>query len=304
MPSGGLLLLLDDVAALSSAAAKKTAGIVGDDLALNSKALIGIDPARELPIVWKVTKGSLKNKAILIPGALILSAFAPIVILPLMMLGGAFLCFEGAEKIIHAWQHWNDPHPEKEALETLSSAEMEKQKVSAAIRTDMILSAEIIVVTLGSVAASATLLTKTLVLVTISLGMTVVVYGTVALLVKLDDMGLHLMEKPGQTTAAVSQRRLGYALVQGTPVLLKAISILGTAAMFTVGGGIVLHGMKAIEKMLHDMLHNLAGDGFLNALLNMLASGLFGLALGFLCVPIVNKLLSIIKSFKSHTSQS
>lgn len=286
MPSGGLLLLLDDVAALADAAARKTSAIVGDDLALNSKALIGLEPARELPVVWKVAKGSTINKIILIPAALLMSAATPWAIMPLMMLGGAFLCYEGAEKILHAYAHKNDPHPEQEAIEVLSSETLEQEMVTGAVRTDFILSAEIIIVTLGTVSAEP-LLTQTGVLCLIGLGMTVVVYGAVAGLIKLDDIGFHLMEKPGNSAFLKAQRRIGYWLVQGTPKLLKAISVLGTAAMFTVGGGIVLHGIPAAEHAVHDLLHHLAGDGFFNAILNIALTGVFGLALGFLCIPAV-----------------
>ncbi|MCK6418330.1 MAG: DUF808 domain-containing protein [Alphaproteobacteria bacterium] len=291
MPSAGLLALLDDVATLTHAAAQKTAGIAGDDLALNAKALHGLDPARELPIVWKVARGSLLNKAILIPAALILSTAAPWAIMPLMVLGGSYLCFEGVEKLIHAWQHRTDAHPEAEALAVLDDAALEAQKVRSAIRTDLILSAEIIVVSLGAVAA-ASFMTKAVTLVLIGLIMTVGIYGLVGGLVKLDDIGLHLL------TRGRWKKKLGKALVHGAPLLLRLISVLGTVAMFTVGGGIVVHAFPAAEHALSDALHALTASPLLSTLLHMAATGLFGVALGVVCVPMVHAVSKVLRAMR------
>lgn len=289
MPSAGLLALLDDVASLTHAAAQKTAGIAGDDLALNAKALHGLDPVRELPIVWKVAKGSLLNKTILIPVALILSTAAPWAITPLMVIGGTYLCFEGVEKLLHAWKHRNDAHPETEALAMLDNAALEAQKVRGAIRTDLILSAEIIVVSLGAV-STAPFVTQASALILIGLIMTVGIYGLVGGLVKLDDIGLHLL------THGDWKKTVGKALVHGAPLLLRLISVLGTVAMFTVGGGIVVHAFPSAEHALSEVLHALTTSPALTTLLHMAATGLFGVVLGALYVPVVQTVGNAIRA--------
>lgn len=236
--------LLDDVSLMSKVAAKKTAGVLGDDLALNAQQVTGVRAERELPVVWAVAKGSLRNKVILVPGALLISAFIPWLITPLLMLGGAFLCYEGFEKLAHRFLH-DDSERRAEKLQALSDPKVdlvafEKDKISGAVRTDFILSAEIVAITLGTVAA-ATFTTQVLVLSTIALAVTAGVYGLVAGIVKLDDAGLALCQRG----SGLSQK-LGGALLWLAPWLMKTLSVVGTAAMFMVGGGILTHGFHAL----------------------------------------------------------
>lgn len=236
--------LLDDVSLMSKVAAKKTAGVLGDDLALNAQQVTGVRAERELPVVWAVAKGSLRNKVILVPGALLISAFIPWLITPLLMLGGAFLCYEGFEKLAHRFLH-DDSERHAEKLQALSDPKVdlvafEKDKISGAVRTDFILSAEIVAITLGTVAA-ATFTTQVLVLSTIALAVTAGVYGLVAGIVKLDDAGLALCQRG----SGLSQK-LGGALLWLAPWLMKTLSVVGTAAMFMVGGGILTHGFHAL----------------------------------------------------------
>ncbi|AYA02608.1 DUF808 domain-containing protein [Acinetobacter sp. WCHAc010034] len=247
MASSLLLLLddiatvLDDVAVMSKMAAKKTAGVLGDDLALNAQQVSGVRSDRELPVVWSVAKGSFVNKLILVPLALLISVVAPWAINPLLMLGGLFLCYEGVEKLLHSLQH-KKPQTADEAQRELEHTEIdlalyEKDKVKGAIRTDFILSAEIVVISLGTVAAAG-FLTKVSVLSLIAIAMTVGVYGFVALIVKIDDIGLHLTEQ-----ASSAKQRIGRGLLAFAPVLMKTLSVVGTVAMFLVGGGIINHAV-------------------------------------------------------------
>ena len=235
--------LLDDVALMTKVAAKKTAGVLGDDLALNAQQVAGVRADRELPVVWAVARGSLVNKAILVPVALLISAFAPALITPLLMLGGVFLCFEGAEKIVHLWAHRAPAAQRQEELrqavanEAVDILAFEKEKIKGAVRTDFVLSAEIIVITLGTV-ADASMGQRITVLVGISIAMTVGVYGLVAAIVKLDDAGLYLSRQ-----AAHWKQAVGRAVVWTAPWLMKGLSAVGTAAMFLVGGGILAHGL-------------------------------------------------------------
>ena len=240
--------ILDDVAAMSKIAAKKTAGVLGDDLALNAQQVSGVSADRELPVVWAVALGSMKNKAILVPAALAISAFAPWAITPLLMVGGAYLCFEGFEKIAHKFLH--SEHEDERHNAELAAAvadpsvdlvAMEKDKIKGAIRTDFILSAEIIVIALGTVAA-ATFTQQVTVLAGIAVVMTVGVYGIVAGIVKMDDAGLYLTRRPG---AGAFVRGLGGFLLAAAPMLMKFLSVAGTLAMFMVGGGILTHGIPA-----------------------------------------------------------
>jgi hypothetical protein len=239
--------ILDDVATMTKVAAKKTAGVLGDDLALNAQQVTGVQADRELPVVWAVAKGSLVNKAILVPAALLISWLAPWLITPLLMIGGAFLCFEGFEKIAHKYLH--SPAEAKadhaRTVEALADPAVdlvafEKDKIKGAVRTDFILSAEIVVITLGTV-ADATLTQRVTVLVGIALLMTAGVYGLVAGIVKLDDLGLRL-----QRSTSTLLRKLGMGLLHLAPRLMKTLSVVGTAAMFMVGGGILLHGWPAL----------------------------------------------------------
>ena len=288
MAAGSLLALiddiatvLDDVAILSKIAAKKTAGVLGDDLALNAQQVAGVSADRELPVVWAVAKGSFVNKAILVPAALAISAFAPWLVTPLLMIGGAFLCFEGAEKLAHKFLHSQgdvDQHHAKltQALQNpaIDLVALEKDKIKGAIRTDFILSAEIIAITLGTV-ADKPFLTQLIVLAGIALVMTVGVYGFVAGIVKLDDLGLWLSRRPGAAAQAA-----GRAILRAAPWLMKALSVAGTAAMFLVGGSIIVHGVP----MLHHAIEQTSAGltGLAHAVVPTLADGLVGLLAGAL----------------------
>ncbi|MBL8360026.1 MAG: DUF808 domain-containing protein [Rubrivivax sp.] len=252
--------VLDDVAVLSKVAAKKTAGVLGDDLALNAQQVAGVSADRELPVVWAVAKGSLVNKAILVPAALAISAFVPWLVTPLLMVGGAFLCFEGAEKIVHRLLHSkaeDDADHEKLTQALMDPAAdlvaLEKSKIKGAIRTDFILSAEIIVISLGTVATQP-LATQLAVLVGIALLMTVGVYGFVAGIVKIDDLGLWLSRRPG--TAA---QGIGRLLLLGAPWLMKTLSVVGTLAMFLVGGGILVHGLPFLHHAVGEFTQGMGG---------------------------------------------
>ena len=281
----------DDVAAMTQLAAKKTAGVLGDDLALHAQQVTGVKADRELPVVWAVAKGSLLNKAILVPAALAISAVVPWLITPLLMLGGLFLCFEGAEKLLHAWLHSraeDDAHHtelvQAVANENLDLVAFEKDKIKGAVRTDFILSAEIIVISLGTV-ATASFAQQVAVLVGISLVMTVGVYGLVAGIVKLDDAGLYLLQKSNALLQAVGRGLLAFA-----PWLMKTLSVLGTAAMFLVGGGILLHGVPALG---HAVEHWAQGWDWAGPLLSNLAGGVAGLVAGAVAVGLLQVLNEI-----------
>lgn len=240
--------LLDDIAAMSKTAATKTAGVLGDDLALNAQQVSGVSPERELPVVWAVAKGSLLNKAILVPMALLISAFIPWAIVPLLIIGGAYLCFEGVEKLAHKFLHPHDNEETPLTLEAIADvdhAKYEKDKIRGAIRTDFILSAEIIVIALGTVATEA-LLKQVLVLSTVAVVMTVGVYGLVGAIVKMDDAGLFLTRRTGKQHAL--SRSIGRILLLTAPRLLKSLSVVGTLAMFLVGGGILSHNVHALHE--------------------------------------------------------
>jgi uncharacterized protein len=279
--------ILDDVALMTKVAAKKTAGVLGDDLALNAEQVSGIRADRELPVVWAVAKGSFVNKAILVPAALLISAFANFLISPLLMLGGAYLCFEGVEKLLHSRiSPEQDNHVDKlkAALSdpAVDMVAFERQKIKGAVRTDFVLSAEIIVITLGTVALSP--FSQQLVVVTlIALMMTVGVYGFVALIVKLDDMGLHLMQKsPAKTDV---HYRIGTLLLAAAPKLMKFLSVAGTWAMFLVGGGILSHNLAPIHHVVvaaEAALANLPGAGVWQLLASSLLDCLTGIAAGLL----------------------
>jgi len=235
--------ILDDVALMTKVAAKKTAGVLGDDLALNAQQVSGVAADRELPVVWAVARGSLVNKLILIPAALIISALAPALIRPLLMVGGAYLCFEGAEKLFHKFfqARGKNPEPEKESpSEPAAGPDREKLKIKGAIRTDFVLSAEIIVIALGTVPEDASLALRAGVLSLIGLLMTAGVYGLVAGIVKLDDLGFWLLRKK---EASGLRRKLGSMLLTAAPRLMRVLAVVGTAAMFLVGGGILSHGL-------------------------------------------------------------
>ncbi|CAH5666142.1 Inner membrane protein YedI, partial [Klebsiella oxytoca] len=270
--------LLDDISVMGKLAAKKTAGVLGDDLSLNAQQVTGVRANRELPVVWGVAKGSLINKVILVPLALLISAFIPWAITPLLMLGGAFLCFEGVEKVLHSLQarkHKEDPQVRRQRLEALASQDpmaFERDKVKGAIRTDFILSAEIVAITLGIV-AEAPLLNQILILSGIALLVTVGVYGLVGIIVKLDDMGYWLVEK----TSSLAQWS-GKALLAIAPRLMKVLSIVGTLAMFLVGGGIVVHGITPLHHAIENLAHG--QNAVIASLLPMAANLVLGFIIG------------------------
>ena len=272
--------VLDDVALMTKVAAKKTAGVLGDELALNAQQVSGVQADRELPVVWAVAKGSLLNKAILVPAALAISAWAPWLITPLLMLGGAYLCFEGVEKLAHRWLHSpaEDAARHEALVQALADpavdmAALERDKVKGAVRTDFILSAEIVAITLGTV-AGVSLAQQFTVLAGIALLMTVGVYGLVAGIVKLDDLGLWLAGRPG----APLLQALGRGLLGAAPLLMKGLSVVGTAAMFLVGGGIITHGWPALHHAIEALA---AGAGrWGGAVLPVLADLGVGLVVG------------------------
>jgi predicted DNA repair protein MutK len=256
--------LLDDVAVLTKVAATKTTGVMGDDLALNAQQVAGVQVDRELPVVWAVAKGSFINKLILVPAALLISAFVPVAILPLMVIGGLFLCFEGVEKLAHKFLH-ADTEPAHGALlaavadPQVDLVAFEQDKVKGAVRTDFVLSAEIVVITLGTM-ASAPLLQQVVALSAVAIGATVLVYGLVAGIVKLDDLGLALHRQPD-----AARRQVGAFILRAAPLLMKTLSVLGTAAMFTVGGSIIAHGVPAVEHVVEAVGHTVAARGALVA---------------------------------------
>jgi predicted DNA repair protein MutK len=304
MPAANLLaliddiaLLLDDVTVMSKIAAKKTAGVLGDDLALNAEQVTGVEPTREIPVVWAVAKGSAVNKVILVPAALGISAVAHFLILPLLVVGGTFLCYEGFEKVAHKLfgEHKTE---DKKAHEKLVEAvanpavdmvDFEKAKIKGAVRTDFILSAEIIVISLGTVAEKP-LLEQLLVLLVISVAMTIGVYGLVAGIVKLDDAGMWLSGKSGGGAGAKLQRALGRGVLAFAPLLMKFLSLAGTTAMFLVGGGIVVHAIGPVHKWLEateTALESSPGGGLWSALLEAAVGGGIGLVVGALALGIV-----------------
>ncbi len=278
--------VLDDVALLSKLAAKKTAGVLGDDLALNAQQVAGVKADRELPVVLAVAKGSFVNKALLVPAALAIAAFAPWLVTPLLMVGGAFLCFEGFEKLAHRWLHAPDEDASHKAAlaaalqdPALDLVALERDRIKGAIRTDFILSGEIIAITLGTVAGQS-FTTQALVLTGVAVAMTVGVYGLVAGIVKLDDLGLWLSRRGN----AVAQA-LGSGIVAAAPWLMKALSVAGTAAMFLVGGGILVHGVPVVAHAIEAAVQGL--PGLAQALLPALANGVLGVVAGALVLGAV-----------------
>jgi predicted DNA repair protein MutK len=293
--------ILDDVAAMSKVAAKKTAGVLGDDLALNAQQVAGVQADRELPVVWAVAKGSMINKAILVPAALAISYFAPWAITPLLMLGGAYLCFEGFEKLAHKFLHSKaeDEQHHKELLDANQSVDlvaMEKDKIKGAVRTDFILSAEIIVIALGTVAA-ASFAQQVSVLVSIAVVMTIGVYGLVGAIVKMDDAGLYLSKRAGAGVQA-----LGRFLLSAAPKLMKFLSVAGTVAMFMVGGGILTHGIPGAHDVIHHAAEAAGSVGGVGPLLAAVTpsvldtiGGVIAGAIVLAVVTIGSKLLSAVK---------
>ncbi|HIE91208.1 MAG TPA: DUF808 domain-containing protein [Methylophilaceae bacterium] len=311
MAAGSLLALLDDittilddVSVLTKVAAKKTAGVLGDDLALNAEQVSGVDAKRELPVVWAVTKGSFINKLILVPAALSISYFMPWLITPLLMLGGLFLCFEGFEKIAHQFLH------NKEEVQTLKEerkqaakdpkvdlVKLEKDKIKGAIRTDFILSAEIIMIALGTVTTSAFIMQISVVSL-VAFGVTVVVYGLVASIVKLDDLGLYLMLKKGQSIWLQLQRKLGQRILASAPYLMRGLTIVGTLAMFLVGGSIIGHGIPPLhhlsEHLVESAQHLPTIGGVLSAVTPILVDAVVGIVVGTISVGIYALIMKVM----------
>jgi len=285
--------VLDDVAVMTKVAAKKTAGVLGDDLALNAQQVSGVRAERELPVVWAVAKGSALNKAILVPAALLISAFVPWLIVPLLMIGGAYLCFEGFEKLAHKYMHSKQEEVQhhRELIEAVANPEVdmvafEKDKIKGAVRTDFILSAEIIVIALGSVAA-ATFAKQAAVVVSIAVLMTVGVYGFVALIVKLDDIGMHLCKKSNPVA-----QFFGNFLLAAAPRLMRLLSVLGTAAMFMVGGGIVTHSIPVIHHGIERMATATEPMGWLTS---SVLNGVAGVVIGALVLIVVGAIARVFK---------
>ena len=311
MAAGSLLALLDDittvlddVSVMTKIAAKKTAGVLGDDLALNAQQVAGVQAERELPVVWAVAKGSFVNKLILVPAALLISAIAPWLITPLLMLGGAYLCFEGFEKIYHKLTH-SDAQEHAEDAELLAVAHnpdidmvtFEQDKIKGAIRTDFVLSAEIIVIALG-VVEKMPFLQQVLALAAIAIVMTIGVYGLVAGIVKLDDLGFHLIKDK----ATGLRLALGRGILWFAPWLMKTLSVVGTAAMFLVGGGILLHGIPHSHDVLHgaeNFVHQVGWiGGALAAITPTILNGLFGVIAGALVLLIVAPATKLVSHFR------
>ena len=274
--------ILDDVSVLTKVAAKKTAGVLGDDLALNAQQVNGVNADRELPVIWAVAKGSMLNKVILVPLALAISTLIPWAVIPLLMLGGLFLCFEGVEKLYHKLFLHEEPehlNPEQSSNpDAIVNEQSEQEKIKGAIRTDFVLSAEIIVITLGT-AATATLSNQLMVLAGISVIMTIGVYGLVAAIVKLDDGGLYLAQVKGKHLTAILKRKLGFGILKFAPYMMKTLSVVGTAAMFLVGGAILTHGTPLVHHWIEHM-SGMWNSGLTQWLIPTLLNGLFGIAAG------------------------
>jgi uncharacterized protein len=300
--------ILDDVAAMSKVAARKTAGVLGDDLALNAQQVSGVASERELPVVWAVAKGSFINKLILVPAALLISAFMPWAVTPLLMFGGLFLCYEGVEKLYHGYQH-NQAKQHltaitEDASQALNNdlknlAQFEKEKVKGAIRTDFVLSAEIIAISLGVVAMQP-LLNQFLTLAVIAVVMTVGVYGLVAGIVKIDDLGLYLVQKRGVGRKISFYHYIGRFLLAAAPYLMKALTVIGTIAMFMVGGGILTHGLHSVSVWITHAASTVAEIALVGPVMAWLSpsilNALFGLIAGVLALTV----MSLIQKGATH----
>jgi predicted DNA repair protein MutK len=308
MAAGSLLALiddiasvLDDVALMSKVAAKKTAGVLGDDLALNAQQVSGVNADRELPVVWSVALGSLRNKAILVPAALAISAFLPQAIRPLLMLGGAYLCFEGFEKLAHKFLHGAEDAAHQEELATAVAAHtdlmaLEQDKIKGAIRTDFILSAEIIVIALGVVnEQGAGFGAQVAALVAVAVAMTIGVYGLVAGIVKIDDAGLYLSKRTG-----AGARALGALLLAAAPRLMKLLSVLGTVAMFMVGGGIIGHGFAPLHHLAEGAAHAVAGTPAIGGLLAAVAPALVDAVAGIVIGAVVLLAVTLVQRLRGR----
>lgn len=287
--------LLDDISVMGKVAAKKTAGVLGDDLSLNAQQVTGVKANRELPVVWSVAKGSFLNKLILVPLALLISAFAPWLITPLLMVGGAYLCYEGVEKVLHSLNHDkadNSPEARQQRLDKLSQMDprqFEKDKVKGAVRTDFILSAEIVAITLGIV-SEAPLLNQVLILAGIAILVTIGVYGIVAMIVKIDDLGYWLREK-----SSTLAQGMGSVLLALAPLLMKILTVVGTIAMFLVGGGIIVHGITPLHHVITEY-----SSGFHGVVSTLLSNGA-NLVLGFIIGSIVLLVVNLIAKLRGKS---
>lgn len=275
--------VLDDVAVMSKVAAKKTAGVLGDDLALNAQQVSGVAAERELPIVWSVAKGSFRNKLILVPSALLLSSIFPILIMPLLVIGGLFLCFEGAEKILEKLFHPNKNVEQSPEDSTISAVEYEQKKIAGAIRTDFILSAEIIVIALGTVKGQL-MTTQILVLSLIAILMTIGVYGLVACIVKLDDLGFYLKRRSQPESVLFM---VGQSLISFAPKLMKFLTVAGTIAMFLVGGGIIVHNISHIHHLIEPIILDIPNLAIAQAVLPSILNGFVGVVAGLVTVGVI-----------------
>jgi predicted DNA repair protein MutK len=308
MPAANLLaliddiaMILDDVAILSKVAAKKTAGVLGDDLALNAEQVSGVKAERELPVVWAVAKGSFLNKLILVPSALLISAFLPWLIIVLLVIGGLYLCYEGVEKLAHKYLHSKDEIDKEHAQKLAAVADpkvdlvaLEKAKIKGAIRTDFILSAEIVVIVLGTVQAEP-FATQVTVVSLLALAITVGVYGLVAGIVKLDDAGLYLLRKSVSGSFNNIQRAAGRGLLIIAPLLMKTLSIVGTAAMFLVGGGILVHSIPVLHHLLEPVIHSVESINIAASIVPILFEGLVGIVAGALVLLAVTLGIKVFK---------
>ncbi len=312
MAASSLLMLLDDIASvlddvavLSKVAAKKTAGVLGDDLALNAEQVSGVKAERELPVIWAVAKGSFLNKLILVPAALLISAVAPWAVMILLMIGGAYLCFEGFEKITHKFLHKEDHLANKESLKhnllkpEVNLADFEKKKIKGAIRTDFVLSAEIIVIVLGIV-QSETFITQLTALSLLAIAFTIGVYGFVVAIVKMDDAGLYLIKSANDQHSMMAniKHAIGRGLLAFAPRLMKTLTLVGTIAMFLVGGGILMHGIPSAESFLHQLIASINNE-VVTTLLPMLAGAFVGIVSGGLLVGVMS-VFNTLKKQKTH----
>ncbi|MGJ7456561.1 DUF808 domain-containing protein [Halomonas sp. MA07-2] len=291
--------ILDDVSLMTKVAAKKTAGVLGDDLALNAQQVTGVKANRELPVVWAVAKGSFRNKLILVPAALLISVIAPWAVTPLLMVGGAFLCFEGAEKLLHIFFHdapqdtaSHEQYAKALADPNVDMVAFEQAKIKGAVRTDFILSAEIIAITLGTV-AGADFIQQVLVVAGIALIMTIGVYGLVAGIVKLDDLGLYLSAQRSALGQAV-----GKGIVYAAPYLMKTLSVVGTAAMFMVGGGILVHGLPVVDHGVEALAHFAADLPSAGVILGPLSTTALNAAIGIMAGLVVVGVVKALTSLK------
>ena len=303
--------ILDDVALMTKVAAKKTAGVLGDDLALNAQQVAGVKADRELPVVFAVALGSMKNKIILVPAALAISVWLPAAIIPLLMIGGAYLCYEGFEKLAHKFLHSKNEdakhHQQQVAALANAAVDMvafEKDKIRGAVRTDFILSAEIIVIALGTVAAEP-FIKQVTVLSVIAIAMTLGVYGLVAGIVKLDDGGLYLLRKKGMRWWDKLVRRIGVVILNTAPLLMKTLSIVGTAAMFMVGGGILTHGIPVAHDIIYGVAHAAGTLAVVGTALEFITpailDGVFGVVAGAVVLFVVS---GVLRGFKSVVAGS